>query len=68
MNSFSRCGICLIEVKDQNREEGFRFVDVGDYYQDCNGNRIVITSKELAKKYHHLLEEPIYTLKSNGGK
>jgi hypothetical protein len=52
--------ICLIEVADANREEGFRHVDIGNYFTDPNGNQCVITSIENAKAYKEKINVPIY--------
>jgi hypothetical protein len=52
--------ICLIRVPDQNRKEGFRFVDLGNYFTDSNGCKCLITSQRLAEKYSDFLNVPVY--------
>ena len=56
--------MCMVEVPDSNREEGFRLVDMGNYYADEKDERFLITSFELAKKYGHLVKEKVYTPKA----
>jgi len=55
--------ICLIAVPDENRQEGFKYVDLGNYYKDSNGEKCLVTSKELARKYFKFINVPIYTNK-----
>jgi len=57
--------ICMIQVSDANREEGFRFVDVGNYFTDPDGNQCVITSIEDARAYKEKINVPIY-IRSGG--
>lgn len=39
-----------------------RSIDLGNYYS-MEGKKVLVTSKELAKKYGDLVECPIYTRK-----
>jgi hypothetical protein len=55
--------MCLIAVPDENREEGFKYVDLGNYYKDSKGDKCLVTSKELARKYSKFIKVPIYTHK-----
>ena len=56
--------MCMVKVPDLNREEGFRLIDMGNYYADEKGEKSLITSLELAKKYGHLVKEKVYTRKA----
>lgn len=55
--------ICLVAVP-ANNETGFRHVDLGDYYL-YEGNRVLLTKSDLAEKYGHLVNVPIYLKKKN---
>ncbi len=55
--------ICLIRVPDENRIEGFRYIDLGNYFIDSNGKKCLVTSKQLAEKYSDLLNVPVYVHK-----
>ena len=45
-----------------------RQIDMGNYYIDeKTGGRVLITSRELAEKYGHLVNVPIYVRKPEGG-
>lgn len=55
--------MCMIMVEEPNRLEGFRFVDIGNYYKDKDGNKCVILSKEDAIKYNSYIDVPIYVKK-----
>jgi hypothetical protein len=55
--------ICLVTVPAQN-EDGFRVVDMGNYYL-YKGKQVLLTRFELAKEYGHLVNVPIYYLKKN---
>lgn len=52
--------ICMIQVPDANREDGIRFVDVGNYFIDPSGKRCVVTSVENARAYKEKINVPIY--------
>ena len=54
----------MVEAPDSSREEGFRLVDVGNYYADGKDEKFLITSFELAKKYGHLVKEKVYIPKA----
>ena len=56
--------MCSVEVADANREDGSRFVDLGNYF-DFNGKRVLLTSLALAKRFGHLVNVDIYIRKSN---
>jgi hypothetical protein len=56
--------MCMVEVPDSSREEGFRLIDMGNYYADGKGENYLITSLDLAKKYGHLVKEKVYTPKA----
>lgn len=55
--------ICLVHIFDPTREDGVRSVDIGNYWLDENGQRCVITSLELAKRYAHLVDVDVYVFK-----
>jgi len=45
-----------------------RQIDMGNYYIDeKTGGRVLLTSRELAEKYGHLVDVPIYVRKPEGG-
>ena len=52
--------ICMIEVPDANREEGFKNVDLGNYFTAPDGTRCLITSIENARAYKDKVSVPIY--------
>ena len=52
--------ICMISVPDANREEGFKYVDLGNYFADVNGNKCLVTTKENAIQYGNQITVPIY--------
>ncbi len=56
--------MCSIEVADATREDGARFVDLGNYF-DLSGKKVLVTSLALATRYGHLVEVDIYIRKSN---
>lgn len=56
--------MCSVEVADANREDGVRFIDLGNYF-GFNGKRVLLTSLELAKGFGDLVECDIYIRKSN---
>ena len=63
-NSFTNTGeMCMIIVRDDNREEGIRPVDIGNYFKDTKGNKVLIMNKEDAIKYNKLVDCPIYIRK-----
>jgi hypothetical protein len=52
--------MCMITVPDANRKEGFKHVDLGNYFTDTNGNKCLVTTKENATKYSIQINVPIY--------
>ena len=44
--------MCMVFTNGRN-------IDLGNYY-DFNGKRVLVTSINLAKKYGHLVDVPIY--------
>lgn len=52
--------ICMLQIPDLNREEGFRCVDLGNYFIAPDGTECLITSADLAQKYQHKINVPIY--------
>jgi hypothetical protein len=63
--SFRNTGVmCMVAVPDYNREEGFKSVDLGNYFTDPNGDRCLVTSVELASRYSRYVNVPIYTRRS----
>lgn len=52
--------ICTVFIKDDNRDEGFRSVDLGNFFRTPSGEKVLITSRHLADKYGHLVKENIY--------
>ena len=59
-----RTGVmCMITVPDMNREDGIRYVDLGNFYELADGSKCVLLSLADAKKYHKLIDFPIYIRK-----
>lgn len=56
--------ICILHIKDESKEDGTSIVDLGNYYEAEDGRRVLITSRELAEKYGHLVDEDIYVRKA----
>ena len=52
--------MCLITINDENEKDGIRHIDIGNYFLDEKGNKCVITTYELARKYHNLIDCDIY--------
>jgi hypothetical protein len=52
--------MCMITVLDANRKDGFKHVDLGNYFTDSDGNKCLVTTKENATKYHSKVNVPIY--------
>ena len=64
MKTFKNTGVmCMVTIADFSRDEGFKHVDLGNYFLDSNGNKCLITSKELANKYYKQINVPIYAYK-----
>lgn len=63
--SFTNTGVmCTVYVPDPNREEGFKMVDLGNYFRNYkDGKRCLITSRENADKYGHMVDAAVYVLK-----
>jgi len=57
--------ICMIQVPDANRKDGFKNVDLGNYFTAPDGTQCLITSIENAKAYKDKVEVPIYIRKGN---
>ena len=61
---FKNTGIvCTLTLNDENRKDGLRHVDMGNFYETEGGERVLITSSELAQTYGHLVQEKIYLSK-----
>jgi hypothetical protein len=59
--TFKNTGImCMITVPDSNRKDGFKHVDLGNYFTDTDGNKCLVTTKENAIKYGSQINVPIY--------
>ena len=59
--TFKNTGVmCMISVSDANREEGFRYIDLGNYFIDVNENKCLITTKKNAIQYGNQITVPIY--------
>ena len=59
--------MCLITVADPNREEGFRNIDLGNYFTNDQGDKFLLTSHENAKKYSEQVNVPILVWKGKDG-
>lgn len=53
--SLKYLSICLVS-------DGDKTIDMGNYYGE-DGHKVLFTSKELAEKYGHLVDCPIYIKK-----
>lgn len=56
--------MCMVNVADANREEGFKMVDLGNYFI-LDGRKVLLTTLQNAKAYGHLVDVDIYIRKSN---
>jgi hypothetical protein len=54
----------MITVPDANRLEGFKQIDLGNYYMKDN-KKCLITNIEYATKYGKQIDVPIYVMKDN---
>jgi len=52
--------MCIVMVPDQNRKEGCRNVDLGNFFKDETGQKVLITSRELAEKYSKFVNTPVF--------
>jgi len=52
--------MCIVMVPDQNRKEGVRNVDLGNFFKDEMGKKVLITSRELAEKYSKFVDVPVF--------
>jgi len=55
--------MCILTVHDPNREDGFKYVDLGNYFTDEQGNKFLITSHANAKEYSNQINVPILVRK-----
>jgi hypothetical protein len=51
--------MCMVTVPDANNADGFKLVDLGNYFE-LDGKRVLVTSKENAMKYGKQIDVPIY--------
>lgn len=51
--------MCMVLVADANRDDGFRTVDLGNYFL-LDGRKVLLTTLDNAKKYGHLIDVDIY--------
>ena len=51
--------ICMVTVSDANNADGFKLVDLGNYFE-LDGKRVLVTSQENALKYGKQIDVPIY--------
>ena len=51
--------MCVVIVPDANNADGFKLVDLGNYFE-LDGKRVLVTSKEKATKYGKQIDVPIY--------
>jgi len=51
--------MCMVTVADENRKDGIRFVDLGNYFTDDKGRKFLLTSLENAEKYWQQVKVPI---------
>lgn len=62
MAFINTCVMCMVYV-DEN------FIDLGNYFEnEETGERVLITSETMAKKYNKLVSVPIYTRKADKAK
>jgi hypothetical protein len=45
--------------------DAYRCVDMGNYF-DHEGQQVLVTSRELAEQYGHLVDVPIYVHRKQG--
>jgi len=64
MNLKNTGAMCIVTVPDANRKDGFKHVDVGNYFEFM-GKKVLVTSKENALKYSKQIDVPIY-IKARG--
>jgi len=51
---------CLVQVNDPSKEDSVEVVDLGNYYKTSDGKTVLVTTIELAQKYRHLVNVPVY--------
>ena len=52
--------MCMLTVNDYNKLDDVKNIDIGNYYVDEKDNKCVVITKELASKYHNLIDCDIY--------
>ena len=52
--------ICLIKVNDPDEVSRVKSIGLGNYYKTNDGKTILVTTIELAQKYGHLVDVPVY--------
>lgn len=58
--SYKNTGVvCFITVPDETREEGFRLIDLGNYFTNEQREKFLLTSYENAMKYWRKVDVPI---------
>jgi len=53
-------------VVDSSTGGGMRHVDLGNYFEH-QGQRVLVTSNDLARRYGHLVDVPVYVIKPQSG-
>jgi hypothetical protein len=62
MNFINTGAMCMVTVPDANRKDGFKNIDLGNYFEFM-GKKCVLLSQENAMKYGKLIDVPIYITK-----
>ena len=63
---FTNTGVmCMITIDDLSRKDGFKSIDLGNYFLSPSGSRCLILTSEDAKRYGHLASVPVYVMKKD---
>jgi hypothetical protein len=64
MNFINTGVMCMVNVPDANKKEGFKQVALGNYF-NFMGKKCLLTSQENAIKYGKQIDVPIYLVREN---
>ncbi len=56
--------ICMVTVPSHDPDT-YRYVDIGNYF-DHEGQQVLVTTRERAEQYGHLVDVPIYVRRIEG--
>ena len=58
-------GVMCVVIVPSHGHGAYRYVDMGNYF-DHEGQQVLVTSRERAEQYGHLVDVPIYVHRIEG--